>query len=292
MSMLKGLKKFHYAIQTKDDETGVVYAAPYLISGLNKCGVTRKTNRDIFYADDQPWEKATSRDITEIELIVATLPIEHKARLLGHTMVGAEMIVKSSDVAPIVAVGIEATKSNKKSVFCWFYGCQFEDGNDDNESTGSAVKLKPQTIKASSMPHQFDGEFERILDQDAENYTVGEELTFFDNPIKVYDTTAPTVTCSIADAATGVVVTSDIVFTFDEAIQSDTANSDNIIVMSADGATVTGALSIDSTYKIVTFNPTASLAATTAYIAMVGTGIKDLTGNKLAVAKVVNFTTA
>lgn len=292
MAMLKGLKKFYYAVQTKDDETGVAYDTPFLISGVNKANIKRKTNRDIFYADDQAWEKATSRDITDIELTLADLPLEHQARLLGHTMNGAEMIPNASDVAPIVAVGIEATKSNKKSKLFWFYGCQFEDGDDDNESTGSSVKLKPQTIKASSMPHQYNGDIERVLDEDSPNYTTGQADTFFNSPLAIVDTTPPTVAVTPANDATAVVTSSAIVWTFSEAIQATLAIANNLFVVKDDGTAVAGALAINAAHTVVTFTPAADLSAATTYHAIATASIKDNAGNALAAPSYTKFTTA
>ena len=60
MAMLKGLKKLYYAILTKDDLTGVAYGAVSPLAGVNKASVKRKNNTDIFYAENGPWESATS----------------------------------------------------------------------------------------------------------------------------------------------------------------------------------------------------------------------------------------
>lgn len=111
-------------------------------------------------------------------------------------------------------------------------------------------------------------------------------------PTLVTDTTAPTVTVSPIDGATGIAVTSNVVWTFSEEIQGSTVNDANFFVTKADGTAVTGSLVLDSTKKIVTFDPTANLTALTDYIAVATKSVKDVAGNALAANSVTNFRTA
>ena len=105
------------------------------------------------------------------------------------------------------------------------------------------------------------------------------------------DVTAPTVITAPADAATAVVVSADLTATFSEDVKAGDINSDNLILMKAsDGAIVAGALTYTAATKVATFNPTASLAAATAYI-WVLSNVRDTAGNKM-VPIAVNFTTA
>lgn len=109
----------------------------------------------------------------------------------------------------------------------------------------------------------------------------------------VADTTAPTVTMSPLDGATGVVVSANITWTFDEPIRSEDVTSRNFYVYKADGAggAVAGALTVDAANRVVTFNPTSNLAAATAYVAVCNY-VRDTAGNALAAREWTNFTTA
>jgi hypothetical protein len=112
-------------------------------------------------------------------------------------------------------------------------------------------------------------------------------------PNSITDTTPPTVAVSPIDGATAVAVSSNVVFTFNEAINSSTVNSANFMVMKAsDGSIVAGTLTQSPDKLVVTFDPTASLTAATAYIAIVNTNVKDYSGNSLANNTIINFTTA
>jgi|GEM_PF-2275311 len=124
--------------------------------------------------------------------------------------------------------------------------------------------------------------------------TTGEKaLVVYPKAPVAIDSTPPTVSSvDPADAAPAVVISSNVVWTFSEAIQDASVNGSNFILMKAsDGTTVAGTLSIDGTKKIVTLNPTVDLTAATPYIA-VATNVKDLAGNVMAAASITNFTTA
>lgn len=88
-----------------------------------------------------------------------------------------------------------------------------------------------------------------------------------DGTINRNDTTAPAITStgrSPASGATGVSLSDPIQITFDEKLDSNTVNTTNITV-SAGGTEIDGTVSLDSTGKIVTFTPTASLTSFTTY---------------------------
>lgn len=131
-------------------------------------------------------------------------------------------------------------------------------------------------------------------------FTAHYELTDLDTvPCRIYypkvqsDTAAPTVTVSPADSDTGVDVSANVVWTFNEEIQRSCVTAANFFVMEAGtGAIVAGALSLSVDRKVVTFNPSSNLSAETDYIAIATTNVRDAAGNALAANSVTNFETA
>jgi hypothetical protein len=106
------------------------------------------------------------------------------------------------------------------------------------------------------------------------------------------DTTAPTVTAvSPDDKATGVAVNTNVTGTFSEAMDATTIDGTTVTLKNAAGAAVTAGVTYDATSRVVTLNPNADLAASTAYTASISTGVKDASGNALATAKTWSFTT-
>lgn len=87
------------------------------------------------------------------------------------------------------------------------------------------------------------------------------------------------------DDATGVTVDANVVLTFNNAIASE-----SIVVTEDDGTIVAGAKTWDTARKVLTFNPTSNLDASTVYLVTIA-GVVDVYGQALA-ASVANFTTA
>ena len=88
-----------------------------------------------------------------------------------------------------------------------------------------------------------------------------------------------------ADAATGVAVASNIVLTFNNKIFTE-----EIVIMSAAGAMVAGSKAWDEAGKVLTFDPTTNLSASTVYLVSIA-GVEDIYGQTLA-NTVKKFTTA
>lgn len=104
------------------------------------------------------------------------------------------------------------------------------------------------------------------------------------------DSTPPAFTLSSvpADAATGVVVSSNIVLTFSNEIAAGAENA--IILTTVAGVPKACARTINTARTIVTLNPSTDMAAATEYLIIVP-GVTDIYAQTLA-DTVINFTTA
>lgn len=94
------------------------------------------------------------------------------------------------------------------------------------------------------------------------------------------------------DNATGVAVTVSPTVTFSEELAASKVNADNVFLLDAGDSPVAGTVSLSTDRKVITFDPTANLTATTMYRLIITTAITDLAGNKLAAPVVISFTTA
>ena len=117
---------------------------------------------------------------------------------------------------------------------------------------------------------------------------VNARLPFPDEVATLFRDAAPsalTVTSNPTDGTTGVLVSDNIVLTFNNKITQE-----NVIVTSSTGALVAATKSLDATGKILTINPTVDLSATTMYLVNI-VGVVDIYNQTLA-PTVVDFTTA
>ena len=104
------------------------------------------------------------------------------------------------------------------------------------------------------------------------------------------DLTAPVVSATNpADAATAVATNTALTVTFSKPMAPTTLSTATFSLAGPGGAAVAG--SVISSGQTATFAPAAPLQVSTLYSATVTTGVKDLSGNALAAAKVWTFTT-
>ncbi|MED0676986.1 major tail protein [Aneurinibacillus thermoaerophilus] len=291
MATQVGLKDLHIAVLKKDDKTGVEYETPVLIAGAINAKIQPKSNTETLYADDGPAETATALGEIEVEIEVKDLPLAVQGILFGHKIQNGVMIKSADDVAPYVALGFRSKMSNGKYRYIWLYKGRFELPEQEYKTQEDKPAFQTPKAKGVFVKREFDNLYQVVGDEDETGFAAGD--TWFNQVYeRVVDTTAPTVTVSPTDGETGVLGGSNITWTFSKEMNIATVNAANFIVMTADGTTVNGTLSLDATKKIVTFDPAANLSAATDYIAIATTNVKDINGNSLAQNSVTNFTTA
>jgi len=113
------------------------------------------------------------------------------------------------------------------------------------------------------------------------------------------DTTAPTVTFSPVNGATGVAISDNIIITFSEAVRNidntelTDSNIDSLITLkltNASGADIAFDATIDTNKKVITINPTNNLPNSQAVYVAIGATVEDSAGNPITAAN-ATFTT-
>jgi hypothetical protein len=109
------------------------------------------------------------------------------------------------------------------------------------------------------------------------------------------DQTSPTVAAvTPGRGATGIAQTANVTARFSEPVDPATVSASTITLRDASGTLVPAAVTYDAGSQTATLDPTASLAATTTYTAMVkggSAGVKDFAGNAMSIDDSWTFTT-
>ncbi|MNB69317.1 hypothetical protein D3C75_158450 [compost metagenome] len=291
-----GVSNFVYSLLLDDPVGGVAtYGVVTRIPGLISANINPNASNATLFAENGPYETASTIGEIGLEINVADLPFEVQAELFGHTIENGVLIRKASDVPPWVAVGYKTLKSNGHSRYTWLLKGKFALPEQSNETKGDSINFQTPTASGAFVARECDGQWERQLDEDSLDYAPSAGTNWFNNPYGTgaVDTEAPTVSVSPAAAATGVAVTASVIWTFDKEILNSTATVENFsVIKNSDGALVPGTLSISASKKIVTFKSTANLAAASQYTAIVTANVKGVNGVQLGAPKVVTFTTA
>lgn len=185
MSVQIGLKDLYYAILTEDPVDGgtPTYETPVRIAGAISANVNPNASNETLFADDGPYETASTIGQISLELNVADLPLPVQAVLLGHTYSNGIMIRKSSDVPPWVAIGFRSLKSNGKYRYTWLTKGKFALPEQGNETKGDSVNFQTPTITGSFVKRDCDDEWERHADEDDEDFTPTLAQKWFLSPI-------------------------------------------------------------------------------------------------------------
>ncbi len=291
-----GVDSLYYAKITQDTAAGYVAGAPSYLAPVAEIAGEPEVNNKTTYYDNKAANNYVTEGKTALKIVVANVPADIAADLLGKTYDAASGRVYDSGQAnpPDIALGFRYNMGKAGYRYYWYLKGAFSGGTEEAASKSNDVEIKTYTLTFTAVTTTYE-------------FTVGAQTmslkrVFADTADAVFDPTgwfdqvqtpsvvgAPAVIAlsSIvpADNAENIAVTDNIVLTFNNAIASEA-----VTVIKADGTLVAGAKTWDSTGKILTFNPTENLDAGSVYIIAVN-GVVDIYGQALtAVAK--NFSTA
>lgn len=144
-----GVSNFHYAIMKTEDTltTPPTYDTVKSAPGIMSININPNASVDTLFADDGPFETATTIGQVEVEVQKNNLTSENKADLLGKTIdTKGGLISSATDIPPWVAVGFRSLKSNGKYRYVWLYKGKFQDPEDNNETKGDSINWQSDTI--------------------------------------------------------------------------------------------------------------------------------------------------
>ena len=291
---LVGLDMFYYAPLTQDDAGGVVYDTPVRVNNAVSLTVNPNSQIQPFYADDGPREVFSQVGEIDVSIMVADLPPEDYAYLIGADYnAGTGVVDYSVDAAaPDVAIGFRAQKTNGSYRYVWLLKGKFGVPNMEHQTKEGSVNFQSQTINGKFMARTNDDQVFRRVDGDDTNAMAGLPGSWFASPDLGAAPAAITVASIVpADEADTIAVDSAIEWTFGEAVNPAFATSDYFAVY-AGGSAIAGSVTFDTaTPTVVTFTPTADMAATTVHIAIASAGVRGAAHGPLAADYITSFTT-
>ena len=295
-SVTIGLDKFHYAKLLTDTTTGVTYATPVLVSGIQEIGVKTNASIDTLYADDGPALNANSIGVQDLEIGMTSVDSATKVAWFGHT-VDANGVIheKITDTPAVVAVGFRSLKTNGKYRYVWYLKGQFSLSDESYKTKEDKTSFNTPKFSGKFLRRDFDQEYRVWVDEDDATVPASVIENWF-NAVPVTTTSPDALTLATVpvDTATAVVISANLTATYNNVIQDNQLTDDYFYIMKADdGTKIASAITIDTAKKVVTINPDANLAAATPYILVVSGLVTDVYGQKLAAGTtLVNFTTA
>jgi phi13 family phage major tail protein len=290
-----GLDSLYVAEVTQDDASGYTAGTPAFLAPAAEATQAPTTNSETVYADDQPFENIISEGETKLELTITALVAAMYASLLGRVMDVASGRVFDNPAAspPYFALSFRSIKSNGKYRYYQYLKGTFEPPAEDLATKTATPAPKTTKLVFTAIPtvYKFDlgtvtDAVKRIFgDEDTTNFDATGWFSQVQTPSAVAPSALALSSSVPTDGATGISVSADQTLTFNNALPDTNGIS---LIKSSDGSIVAGTITLDSTKKIVTINPTSNLTASSDYI--IAYNVVDIYGQSLKGA--VNFTTA
>lgn len=203
-----GLRDVHYAILQSDTSAGATYGTPERLVGAISANVNPNTSSATLFADDGPYDSASTLGEIELELNMADIPAAASNKLLGHTYKNGVLIKKASDQPPYVAVGYRSLKSNGAYRYTWLLKGKFADGEQSNQTKGDSIEYSTPTITGAFVKRDYDDAWQVEADSDDTTINPGTITNWFQAVVDVATVPGPkpslgtlTVNCAAVTSA-------------------------------------------------------------------------------------------
>jgi phi13 family phage major tail protein len=290
-----GLDSVYIAEVTVDSAAAYTADTPEIFAPAMEASVEPNQATETQYADDQAYDVMFSRGEVKFTFDVTNIPAEMIAKISGMEFDATTgRVYDNGGTPPYMALSFRSLKSNGSYRYYQFLKGKFEVPKESFGTKGASPEPKPNQVVFTAIKTTYkwdlgdinDGVYRVFGDDDTTNFSETGWFTSVQQPA-VGAPAALSLSSSVpVDGATGVVITSNLTLTFNNALINNAIN--NVALILADGTAIACTNSLDATKKIMTINPDASLAAATAHILVYA--VMDIYGQDLQGA--VNFTTA
>lgn len=185
-----GLTNLVYAIMVDDvppttvggDDGYTTYDSAVRILGAITANFSPNASNDTLFADDGPYETASTLGAMSLELNVADLPPEKRAELLGARYENGVLIHTSEDIPPYVAVGMSVKKSNGADRYIWYLKGKFTAPDDNNQTKADSINWNTPTITGNFLKRDSDNQWRVSIDTDDANVQAETKNNWFESP--------------------------------------------------------------------------------------------------------------
>ena len=161
-----GLRDIHIALLKTDTEEETTYDAVEKLERAINAKLTPKSSSEKVYSDDEVEEVLSKFDSCDIAVETNQLTLKSRAKLQGAELVNGELIERSTDVAPEVAIGFRSKKSNGKYKYVWLYKGKFELVEDEYATETDKIESKTPKLKGTFYSRNSDNAWRITLDED------------------------------------------------------------------------------------------------------------------------------
>jgi phi13 family phage major tail protein len=213
-SVAIGLTSLYYAKLLSDPIVGsATYDEPVRLAGAITANFSPNASNDTLFADDGPYETASTLGAMTLELNVADIPSTDRALLLGQTYENGVLVAKSTDIPPYVAVGMSVLKSNGASRLIWYLKGKFTAPDDNNQTKTDSINWNTPTITGNFLKRDCDNQWRVSADTDDTSLDPTVVAGWFTTPNVLDMAGAARKTLTITKTGSGSILVNNIEYT-------------------------------------------------------------------------------
>lgn len=168
------IKNLHYAILTKDDETGVEYGEITKIPGMMEITVTPNVVEGKLYGDGLLVDQESMLESLGVALNLNKLTLKDRAALRGNTYTSGELEEGADDKAPYIAMGWEVETTTDKPELAWLYKGKMAPPTDELRQREGNITYNTNNTNFLFIPREYDKKIRRLADGNDES--IGESV--------------------------------------------------------------------------------------------------------------------
>ncbi|GGJ48464.1 major tail protein [Virgibacillus salexigens] len=177
MSYQTGLKNFHFAPLTSDDESGALYETPTKLSEGISVSIEPSVATGRLFGDNRTVATANKFNYVTVNINATKLTAEEEALLLGKTL-NSEGVLGSAGDSPYGAFGFEVTLDDGTSEYWWLLKGKFQEPSRTTNTATDSIEFGTPTLAGEFIKRDFDEEWHFIGNDNNESFTGG--ATWFD----------------------------------------------------------------------------------------------------------------
>lgn len=212
--VLIGLTNLYYAkLLTDVVDDAATYDTPVRLAGAITANFSPNASNDTLFADDGPYETASTLGAMTLEVNVADIPAADRAVLLGATYSNGILVQKSDDTPPYVAIGMSVMKSSGAKRLIWYLKGKFTAPDDNNQTKADSINWNTPTITGNFLKRDCDGQWRVAVDTDDVNVNAAVINGWFTTPNVVALAPSTENTLTVTVTGTGNINLNDILYT-------------------------------------------------------------------------------
>lgn len=173
-----GVTNVHLAEMLTDPADGTAtYEEAFAYPWIIEVKIQPQNNQETLYADNMSVAVANATSRYDLSINMAGVPLEYRAKLLGHKFENGKMVVSKEDAAPYFAFCFESTKQNGKKRFVRFTKVQFTEPDETSHTKEEKISYNTPTMTATAVYRTSDGISLEQADEESDGYsdTIGNE---------------------------------------------------------------------------------------------------------------------